>query len=311
MFDFPDAPTVGQTVTAPNGVVYAWNGTAWAPVAVALPPYAPVASPVFTGDPQAPTPVSSDADTSIATTAFVRSIASATTPLINSTAAIGTGTTWARADHVHPVDTSRYAAANPSNYQTGAQVTASLGAYYTAGTSDARYVYKAGDTITGVLVVSNYITSNQGYMCQPGMGGAKAGSLFNINWVGVANFYIDSTFIGQMSFVSDYRIKRDVAPLASMWDTVLALRPVSYRHRDYTPANMTRTAEQGAFIPSDDVERWGFIAHELQETLIPDAATGKKDQADCIQSPNVWAVVASLTRALQEAMARIEALERR
>src|SRR5215471_5059198 len=34
--------------------------------------YAPLADPVFTGDPQAPTPTAGDNDTSIATTAFVR-----------------------------------------------------------------------------------------------------------------------------------------------------------------------------------------------------------------------------------------------
>jgi hypothetical protein len=52
--------------------------------------------------------------------------ASTTTPLMDGTAAVGTGTTFARADHVHPSDTSRYAASNPSGYQTAAQVTAVL-----------------------------------------------------------------------------------------------------------------------------------------------------------------------------------------
>jgi hypothetical protein len=51
---------------------------------------------------------------------------SSTTPLADGTAAVGTGTTWARADHVHPTDTTRYAASNPSGYQTAAQVTAAL-----------------------------------------------------------------------------------------------------------------------------------------------------------------------------------------
>ena len=55
--------------------------------------------------------------------------ASSTTPAMDGTAAVGTGTTWARADHVHPTDTSRYAATNPSGYQTAAQVTASLAPY--------------------------------------------------------------------------------------------------------------------------------------------------------------------------------------
>jgi hypothetical protein len=52
--------------------------------------------------------------------------ASTTTPLMDGTAAVGTGTTFARADHVHPSDTSRYAASNPAGYQTAAQVTAVL-----------------------------------------------------------------------------------------------------------------------------------------------------------------------------------------
>lgn len=37
-----------------------------------LTPYAPLASPTFTGDPKAPTPTAGDNDTSIATTAFVK-----------------------------------------------------------------------------------------------------------------------------------------------------------------------------------------------------------------------------------------------
>jgi hypothetical protein len=56
-------------------------------------------------------------------------VASTTTPVMDGTAAVGTGTTWARADHVHPSDTSRYAASNPSGYQTAANVTAALAPY--------------------------------------------------------------------------------------------------------------------------------------------------------------------------------------
>ena len=52
-----------------------------------------------------------------------------TTPLMNGTAAIGASGQYADAAHVHPVDTSRYAASNPSGFQTAAQVTASLGSY--------------------------------------------------------------------------------------------------------------------------------------------------------------------------------------
>ncbi len=38
---------------------------------------------------------------------------SSTTPTMNGTAAVGTGTTWARADHVHPSDTARAPLASP------------------------------------------------------------------------------------------------------------------------------------------------------------------------------------------------------
>lgn len=71
-FDFPSSPTKGQTVTAPNSVSYVWDTVKWAPTTgVATPAYAPVNSPTFTGDPQVPTAGAGDADTSIASTAFV------------------------------------------------------------------------------------------------------------------------------------------------------------------------------------------------------------------------------------------------
>ena len=73
-----------------------------------------IASPVFTGNPQAPTPTAGDNDTSIATTAFVASaLASAgaspsnVNPIMDGVAAPGVSTAYSRGDHVHPTDTSR------------------------------------------------------------------------------------------------------------------------------------------------------------------------------------------------------------
>jgi hypothetical protein len=57
-----------------------------------------------------------------------------TFPLMDGTNAIGTSLNWARADHVHPTDTSRYAASNPAGYQTAAQVSAALAPYALAST---------------------------------------------------------------------------------------------------------------------------------------------------------------------------------
>ena len=71
--------------------------------------YAPLAAPTFTGDAKSTTPAVNDNDTSIATTAYVIGQASptATAPLVNGTATGGTATRWSREDHVHPTDTSR------------------------------------------------------------------------------------------------------------------------------------------------------------------------------------------------------------
>jgi hypothetical protein len=73
---------------------------------------APSASPALTGNPTAPTPSVDDNDTSISTTAFVIGQLSASgdgTPGMNGVAARGTSIHGARADHIHPVDTSRAA----------------------------------------------------------------------------------------------------------------------------------------------------------------------------------------------------------
>jgi len=84
---------------------------------------------------------------------------SSTTPVMDGTAAIGSGTTWARADHVHPTDTSRYAASNPSGYQTAAQVTTALAPYAPLAapvfTGDARAVTPAlGDNDTSIATTA-------------------------------------------------------------------------------------------------------------------------------------------------------------
>ena len=77
-------------------------------------------------------------------------VASSTLPLMNGTAAVGTGTTWARADHVHASDTSRYAASNPAGYQTAAQVSTSLSAYLPL----------TGGSLSGTLGVTNVVAVN-------------------------------------------------------------------------------------------------------------------------------------------------------
>lgn len=107
------APPGGVTDAPSDGTLYARESGAWQHIThtditdwtAALAPYALISS--------IPTVPS----------------ASISLPLMDSVANAGSGTTWSRADHVHPTDTSRYSASNPSGYQTAAQVTAALGPY--------------------------------------------------------------------------------------------------------------------------------------------------------------------------------------
>ena len=91
------------------------GGTATSVIAIGGPGWAaPIASPTFTGVPAAPTPSANDNTTKIATTAFVIGQAGTASPLMNGVAAVGTGTRFAREDHVHATDTSRAPLNSPS-----------------------------------------------------------------------------------------------------------------------------------------------------------------------------------------------------
>jgi len=72
------------------------------------------ASPTFTGTPLSTTAAVDTNTTQIATTAFVVAQASATAPIINGTATVGTSLRYSRQDHIHPTDTSRAALASPT-----------------------------------------------------------------------------------------------------------------------------------------------------------------------------------------------------
>jgi hypothetical protein len=177
------------------------------------------------------------------------------------------------------------------------------------------YVASNGQlTVAGPFICSGSIYSqNSGYTCKAGMAGTTRPNVFNWDWAGgaVIYFYADNTLIGSLTTSSDYRIKKDVADLGSRWETVKTLRPIKYTQAAYTPQSEMDAGRDpnDPFIKSDDIERWGFIAHELQAAMIPSAASGEKDTPDEIQSPNPWTLLAALTSALQEAMTRIEALE--
>jgi hypothetical protein len=180
------------------------------------------------------------------------------------------------------------------------------------GFASGAYLFNAGGDFTFSNAKVNFggtVSSSSGYQCRAGTGGTFS-NIFNLFYVSGTGtqLWIDNTNMGVIAFTSDYRVKKDVIDLPAMWDTVKQLRPIKYSHKDFTPPS-----HQGAepFFHNDDIERWGFIAHELQQALIPSAASGVKDAPGEMQSPNPLTVIAALTKALQEAMGRIEALEAR
>jgi hypothetical protein len=119
------------------------------------------------------------------------------------------------------------------------------------------------------------------------------------------DFYYDLTWVGDIQHdnsavyyntASDYRLKENVVNLTGAIDKVKQLQPKEFN-----------------FInkPGNTVQ--GFIAHEVQD-IVPQAVTGQKDGVDAngnakYQGIDQSKLVPLLTAALQEAIARIEALE--
>lgn len=110
--------------------------------------------------------------------------ASSTTPKMDGTAAVGTGTTWARADHVHPHDTSKQdtltfdstPTANSSNPVTSAGV--------------KTYVDDAIGGITGIdfqIVTTLPSTGQTGTIYLVSNGGASGNSYDEYIWLASAS----------------------------------------------------------------------------------------------------------------------------
>jgi hypothetical protein len=107
----------------------------------------PLASPTFTGTPAAPTAADLTNTTRIATTAFVYNNASQSgdgTPSADGTAARGTSLHYARADHVHPTDTTLAPKASPTFTGTPAAPTAANNTNTTQIATTAFVIGQAG-----------------------------------------------------------------------------------------------------------------------------------------------------------------------
>lgn len=114
------------------------------------------------------------------------------------------------------------------------------------------------------------------------------------NLVGFVRCSTTATTFGTSS---DYRLKEDVQPMSGSIDRLKALKPVNFAWK----------------IDGSRVD--GFLAHEAQE-IVPEAVSGEKDAVDADGNPEYQGVdygriTPLLTSALQDAIEKIEILERR
>jgi Chaperone of endosialidase len=177
--------------------------------------------------------------------------------------------------------------------------------FWNPADNSAAFMHQSGPV--GVAITANGVVSvGNGWRSKGGFSGAYGTVSSNLYWEPGVGFhlYADDMHQGVIAYTSDYRLKKNVTELPGTWDIVKALRPVKY-----TQAAYGKTQDGADMFTADDIERWGFIAHELQETMIRTAATGLKDQANLVQSPNPWTIIAALTKTVQELQSRVEVLE--
>lgn len=139
-----------NVVNAVNG--FQVNGTALASTHLSdSATIAHLAAPAFTGNPTAATPAQDDNDTSLATTAYVIGQLSTSTPVMDGVGAVGTSLRMARADHVHPSDTSRAPLASPALTGTPTAPTPTAGDVSTKLATTA--FVAAGGSIAGEIKI--------------------------------------------------------------------------------------------------------------------------------------------------------------
>jgi hypothetical protein len=184
--------------------------------------------------------------------------------------------------------------------------------WYTGGTERAR-INSNGLLLGTTVALSPSTTTDNGFRCSTAgiVTISRSGVPLSLQRTtangSIVDFYRDTTAVGSISVTasatayntsSDYRLKENVVPLDGAI-TRLNQLPV---HRFN-------------FIADPDTVVDGFIAHEAA-AIVPESVTGEKDAEDengdpVYQGIDQSKIVPLLTAALQEAIAKINALEAR
>jgi hypothetical protein len=241
---------------------------------------------------------------------------------------------WSRGDHVHPVDTSRYAATNPSNFQTAAQVTASLAGYLSlAGGTLTGALGGTAANFTGTLTLSGTGVLYSQFGSVPvafAWGGGAPGSGLSAFVNGISQSFIvrsgpnapsgGFTTIDQMGLdgvgpsvvwsynggnisvgvtFSDRRLKSNVQPA-----TVDAL--------DLIDRLVVYEADLRNPVPGGQPQHWdcSLIADEL-DGVIPHARIKASGAEGSFDGVNAYPIVCVLVRAVQQLTTRLATLEAR
>ena len=193
---------------------------------------------------------------------------------------------------------------NPASYmrfstQSGSTTTERL--RIKSGGAVSIYQNSSSSTTEGIF-------SCRGRQGRQGMNASSYGNVFNWYWTGGAAIqaWVDTTHVGNVSYTSDYRIKRNIQNQPDTGiDRVKQLRPVTYNGANFTIGEM-----ETQISVEDNILHEGFVAHEIGE-VIPDGCVGEKDSDTEIQSLNLSAIISVVTKGLQEAITKIETLEAR
>lgn len=144
----------------------------------------------------------------------------------------------------------------------------------------------------------------RGYQNKLGATGAYVSNNFNFSWsnpsAGALSVWIDTTRLGNMSIVSDYRLKENIVPARPVLDRLCKIKMIEYEFK-----NVSIFKKNGI--------SHGFIAHEVAE-LFPELINiihGEKDALTddgLIQPQSVGGELTNLyLSAIQELNAKIEA----
>jgi len=157
----------------------------------------------------------------------------------------------------------------------------------------------ASQSSVGKLYIEFNQSANQGIGLQNSNAGNGANYIIFRNSSGGQAGIISQTGATSVNYgtSSDYRLKENWQPMSGSIDRLKNLNPVNFAWK------------------ADGKRVDGFLAHEAAE-VVPEAVVGEKDAVDkdnkpIMQSIDQSKLVPLLTAALQEAVAKIEALETR